>query len=146
VFTIVLAVHFILCASLIGIVLLQQGRGADAGATFAGGANTVFGSSGATTVLTKATTIIAILFMVTSILLVLHYPSSFLAGSTLDPLAGSAVLDQKAPVAASAGVEVVPNAAPGTDNPVSGNSANGDVPVTGKVVPEAASPAPAVNK
>lgn len=54
---------------LIGIVLLQQGKGADAGATFGGGGNTFFGASGADNFLTRTTTIIAIAFMCTSFLL-----------------------------------------------------------------------------
>jgi preprotein translocase subunit SecG len=46
--TILLVVHVLLGASVIGLVLIQQGKGADAGASFGGGASqTVFGSAGA---------------------------------------------------------------------------------------------------
>jgi len=52
------------------IVLLQTGKGADMGATFGGGSSqTLFGSTGATTFLTKSTTFVAIAFMVTSLVL-----------------------------------------------------------------------------
>lgn len=62
-------IHVFICCFLILIVLLQQGRGADAGATFGGGGQTFFGASGADTLLTKVTTFTAILFMCTSIML-----------------------------------------------------------------------------
>ena len=53
--------------ALVGLVLLQQGKGADVGAAFgSGGANTVFGSAGSATFLTKATAWLAIGFFVIS--------------------------------------------------------------------------------
>ena len=67
--TLVTVVHVFICVVLIGIVLLQQGRGADMGATFGGGGTTLFGASGADTLLTKVTTGTAAAFMVTSVLL-----------------------------------------------------------------------------
>lgn len=61
--SIILVVYLIVSIGLIGIILLQQGKGAEMGASFgAGGANTVFGSAGSGNVLTKTTTILAILF------------------------------------------------------------------------------------
>lgn len=54
------------------IVLLQQGKGADIGATFGGGGSTLFGASGADTFLTRTTTLIAICFMVTSVVLAIQ--------------------------------------------------------------------------
>ncbi|WP_394700232.1 preprotein translocase subunit SecG [uncultured Desulfosarcina sp.] len=52
------------------IVLLQTGKGADMGAAFGGGSSqTLFGSSGASTFLSKATTAAAIIFMLTSLIL-----------------------------------------------------------------------------
>jgi preprotein translocase subunit SecG len=67
--------HVVVCIALIMIVLLQTGKGADMGAAFGGGASqTLFGSSGASTFLSKATTAVAIVFMLTS--LVLAYLSS----------------------------------------------------------------------
>lgn len=61
-------IHVIVCIALIMIVLLQTGKGADMGAAFGGGGSqTLFGSSGASTFLNKATTVAAIIFMVTSL-------------------------------------------------------------------------------
>jgi preprotein translocase subunit SecG len=67
---ILIIVHIIVCLALIMIVLLQTGKGADMGAAFGGGSSqTLFGSSGASTFLSKATTIAAIIFMLTSLAL-----------------------------------------------------------------------------
>lgn len=70
VFNIYLVVHIILCSSLIGLVLLQQGRGADLGAAFSGASNTIFGAGGADRLIVRLTTVIAILLMVSTVVLV----------------------------------------------------------------------------
>jgi len=68
--TILLILHLIVCVALILIVLLQTGKGADIGAAFGGGSsNTLFGSGGASTFLSKATAGAAIVFMLTSLTL-----------------------------------------------------------------------------
>lgn len=65
--TLVLVVHVLAALSIIGLVLLQQGKGADMGSGFGGGASsTVFGSGGAGNFLSRTTTIIAITFFLTS--------------------------------------------------------------------------------
>ncbi|MBF0224855.1 MAG: preprotein translocase subunit SecG [Desulfobacterales bacterium] len=64
----IIALHVIGCLFLIIVVLLQSGKGSDMGAAFGGGSNqTLFGSSGGGTFLGKLTTIVAALFMLTSI-------------------------------------------------------------------------------
>ncbi len=61
-------IHVVVCLFLIGVVLLQSGKAADLAGAFGGmGSQTAFGPRGAATVLTKATTIAAALFMVTSL-------------------------------------------------------------------------------
>jgi preprotein translocase subunit SecG len=56
--------------AIVGLVLLQRGKGADAGAGFGAGASgTVFGARGATTALSRATAIFAAVFMINSLLL-----------------------------------------------------------------------------
>ena len=62
-------IHVVLCVFLIAIVLLQTGKGADMGAVFGGGSQTLFGSGGAGNFLTRLTTGMAIGFMVTSLIL-----------------------------------------------------------------------------
>jgi preprotein translocase subunit SecG len=80
--TILIIVHVIVCVALIMIVLLQTGKGADMGAAFGGGGSqTLFGSTGASTFLSKATTGAAIVFMLTS--LALAYLSSHRTGESI---------------------------------------------------------------
>ena len=64
---VVIILHLLACIGLILIVLLQQGKGADLGAAFGGSSQTVFGSQGAGGFLTRLTTIVAVLFMLTSL-------------------------------------------------------------------------------
>ncbi|MDC0662458.1 preprotein translocase subunit SecG [Marinobacter sp. SS21] len=65
--TLVVVVHVVIAVALVGLVLIQQGKGADAGAAFGGGASqTVFGSQGSGSFLTRTTTFLAIVFFVTS--------------------------------------------------------------------------------
>jgi preprotein translocase subunit SecG len=66
---IVTVLHVLVCFALIMIVLLQAGKGAEMGAAFGGASQTIFGSSGAMGFLTKLTTVVAVLFMITSLLL-----------------------------------------------------------------------------
>ena len=87
---ILIILHVFVCIALIMIVLLQTGKGADMGAAFGGGASqTLFGSTGASTFLSKATTIVAVVFMLTSLLLA--YLSSQRTGSSI-------MLNKKAPI------------------------------------------------
>jgi preprotein translocase subunit SecG len=66
------ALHVIICFFLIIVVLLQSGKAADLAGAFGGmGSQTVFGPRGTATVLSKATTIAASLFMVTALTLVI---------------------------------------------------------------------------
>jgi len=66
--TLIVLIHIIACLSLIMIVLLQTGKGADMGIAFGGGSSqTLFGTTGASTFLSKATTVMAIVFMLTSL-------------------------------------------------------------------------------
>lgn len=59
-------IHVIVCILLVLVVLLQAGKGASMGAVFGGSSQTIFGSSGPGTFLSKMTTVIAIVFMLTS--------------------------------------------------------------------------------
>ena len=66
-YTLLIVLHVVVSFAIVAIVLLQAGKGADIGSAFGGGASqAVFGSMGAPTVLGKITTVVAIIFMVTS--------------------------------------------------------------------------------
>ena len=69
---IILVFHFLVAVALIGLILLQQGKGAEAGASFGSGASqTMFGSSGSWNFFSRATALLATIFFVTSISLAL---------------------------------------------------------------------------
>ncbi|MEZ7832328.1 MAG: preprotein translocase subunit SecG [Gammaproteobacteria bacterium] len=91
--TIVVVVHVIVAIGIVGLVLLQQGKGADAGASFGAGASqTVFGASGTGNFLVRATTVGATIFFITSLsLAVFAKNQSSLGGAANSPLANEAL-------------------------------------------------------
>lgn len=112
VFNIVLLIHAFLCALLITLVLLQQGKGADAGAILAGGSNTLFGAGGATKGVTRLTTTIAILFMITSIILAKTYNNQFKRGVQIEnPINNDLMQETNKSAEAPAKPVELPNAA-----------------------------------
>ena len=69
-YEVLIVVYLIVAIMLIGFVLIQQGKGADMGASFgSGGSNTVFGSTGSGNFLTRTTAILATFFFVISLIL-----------------------------------------------------------------------------
>ena len=65
--TLIIVVHVLIALAIIGLIMIQQGKGADMGASFGGGASqTLFGSRGSGNALTRATAIFATLFFATS--------------------------------------------------------------------------------
>lgn len=69
---IIIAAHLLIALAIVGLIMLQQGKGADMGASFgAGGSQTLFGSEGGGNVLTKATAWLVVLFFATSLSLAL---------------------------------------------------------------------------
>ncbi|WP_047049804.1 preprotein translocase subunit SecG [Vibrio mexicanus] len=69
-FTVLLVIYLLAALGVIGLVLIQQGKGADMGASFgAGGSNTVFGASGSGNFLTRMTAIFATVFFIISLVL-----------------------------------------------------------------------------
>lgn len=91
-YEILLVVYLLIALTLVGLVLIQQGKGADMGASFgAGASNTVFGSSGSGNFLTKATTILAAGFFIVSLALGNLSSNSTQKGSQWDDLSESQV-------------------------------------------------------
>ena len=94
---VVLTLHIVACLFLIGVVLLQQGKGQDLASAFGGGGTqTAFGPRGSANVLSRATTILAGLFMISSLGLSLLRPKE---ASVLDSL--PAVAASPSPVSSS---------------------------------------------
>lgn len=124
--TIALVIHVFLAIGLIGLVLIQHGKGAEAGAAFGAGASaTVFGSKGSGSFLTRLTTMFALAFFCTSMLLF------FLASQRSSAGLGSVIDNVDAPAVQQSDV---PDAAPSTDTPAipdassTDNGAAADVP------------------
>ena len=105
--TLTIIIHILVCVALILIVLLQTGKGASMGAAFGGSSQTIFGSSGATSFLSRITTAVAVVFMITSLLLAFMYgsrPGASVVGTT----PSSAAQKQAAPAQAPAATPVAP--------------------------------------
>ena len=94
-FALVSILYVIVCAFLIGVVLLQQGKGGGMGSAFGGGggSNTVFGGAGAGNFLTRMTAIAATLFMVLSAVLAYMSTSSRRALRALEDVAAEQSAD-----------------------------------------------------
>jgi preprotein translocase subunit SecG len=128
------------------LVLLQQGKGASAGAVLGGSSNTLFGASGANTVLTKVTTGFAIAFMFTSVVLVKLYGGHAVARTTeSNPLQGS-VMNQRvaAPMAGEAVAPAQGSDAAGSDAAVAKDAVSTEAATSGPASTDAAKAAPAV--
>ena len=70
VYTLILVAHVVIALALVALVLLQQGKGADAGAAFGSGASTtMFGSQGSASFLSRTTAVLATVFFLTSLTL-----------------------------------------------------------------------------
>ena len=97
-FTVITILHILVCIALILIVLLQAGKGAEMGAAFGGASQTIFGSTGAMGFLSKLTTIAAIIFMATS--LILAFGSSRRSSSVVrgSPVQAAPSENQPAPI------------------------------------------------
>jgi preprotein translocase subunit SecG len=93
----VVAIHVLACLFLIGVVLLQQGKGQDLASAFGGGGTqTAFGPRGSANVLSRATTILAGVFMVTSLALTILHPHT---SSLLDRVPSAAPSSAASPLA-----------------------------------------------
>ena len=106
-YIVVTIVHVVVTLGLILIVLLQSGKGADIGAAFGGGSSqTVFGGRGAATFLSKLTSALAILFMLTSLgltILASQRGGSTVVGEETSRSTQSAPRDAGAPAPATPG-------------------------------------------
>lgn len=134
-YSVITIVHIILSLLLVGLVLLQQGKGADVGAVMgSGGANTLFGVSGASSLLIRLTTCVAIMFFGTSIILFRYAAAGHASNAgPVNPLKGSVMenfaTSQSAapsgenaaqPVASAAPADAAAPVAPPAQAPVDG--------------------------
>lgn len=99
-----LVIHMLAAVGIVVFVLLQQGKGADAGAAFGGGSSqTLFGARGSANFMSRTTAILAAIFFATSLALAVLY-------SRQSSQSGRSIVEQPAPAAPS--VPAVPEAPP----------------------------------
>ena len=120
-YTAITVIHIIVCLFVIFIILIQSSKGAEMGAAFGGSSQTLFGSRGASTFMSKLTTGTAILFMVTSLLLAVlasrqssvmsSVPVQEIPSQPIPDTSAGPITDQPAPTAPGQGeVQEIPAA------------------------------------
>jgi len=113
---ILLFFYILVCIVLAIVVLLQSGTAADLAGAFGGaGSQTAFGPRGAATFLSKATTWCAVMFMITSMLLVVRQDNTIASRSVFDKLGGKPASSAPAP-AKPAPLPVTPPTTPPPTN------------------------------
>ena len=132
-----LLIHILVCVFLIIVVLLQSGKAADLAGAFGGmGSQTAFGPRGSATLLSKATTISAVLFMVTSLSLSILATKSAGLGTTV--LEGGST--KSAPVRTPAPAAPIP----GIPAPAAPPSQTIQIPLPAPAKQNAGKPAPVI--
>jgi preprotein translocase subunit SecG len=135
VLTIVLAVQMLSALGMIGLILVQHGKGADMGAAFGSGSSgSLFGASGSANFLSRSTAVLAAVFFACTLLLAYFgnlRPTAATSGSVLD----RAPITAPAPAASGPAAQIPSGSAPAVPAP-------GAVPAT---VPVPALPAPAAS-
>jgi len=121
----VLVVQLVSAIAMIGLVLVQHGKGADMGASFGSGASgSLFGATGSANFLSRFTAVCAAVFFVCT--LGLAYLAN--SGAARAPSSGGSVLDRAAAASAPASaVAIIPGAAPAV--PAAASTAPGTIPV-----------------
>ncbi len=127
--TILIVVHLFIALGLVALVLIQHGKGADAGAAFGSGASaTVFGSAGSGSFLSRVTAVLAALFFITSLTMAWYSMQTTEKKGLMDGVEtfvepGSMAIDAPVPVPATPNDAVV---IPGAGEKIKDNS--GDIP------------------
>ncbi len=130
-------IHFIVCIGLVIVVLLQADKGEGLAGAFGGGSsNTIFGERGSGGIMTKITTGMAVIFMLTSLALALKLPDWDKASQGVDLSSRPAPIETSIPIP-SAGEPVAPAPAPAAAVPA-------PVAPIAPVAPVSPAPAPAV--
>ncbi|HOX70160.1 MAG TPA: preprotein translocase subunit SecG [Dokdonella sp.] len=142
-FTIIAQVFYVLIAiSMIALILMQRGAGADAGSGFGGGASsTVFGARGSANFLSRSTAVLAGLFFLLSLGMGMYHGRPAAVGESSDDLGVMAGVAPKVPAPASGDVPAAPAAAPAsTDVPAPMPAPAADQPAPEPAKSDAAQP------
>lgn len=112
-YALVIVFHIVASLVLILVVLLQSGKAGDLAATFGStGSQTAFGARGAATVLTRATTVCAVIFMVTSLTLAIMFTKDS-SGTVLEGMS----LPEEVPVESPIDLSTAPAELPSSEEP-----------------------------
>ena len=128
--TILTIIDILVCIFLVSIVLLQHGKGADIGATFGGGGESLFGTEGPVPIMNKITTAAAVIFMVTSISLA-YMSAHSTTSSVMGDYSVPAPVEQAAPIAEPL-PERIPMPATPYEEPAPANFPGGEGNKTGE--------------
>ena len=150
-FTIFSVFYVLIAAAMIVLILMQRGDGANAGASFGGGASgTVFGARGAASFLTRTTAVLAGLFFILSLgmgIYLSHNGVKPTATQTLGVMAGAGssapASSTPATSASAAGAPASSTPVPQSEVPAAPNPAQSEVPAAPAKTPAPASSAPA---
>ena len=112
-----IVIHVLTALAIIVLVLMQQGRGADMGAAFGGGSQTLFGARGSANFLTRVTALLATVFFITSLTL------AYIYGQSTQPQSVTEQVTEQ-PVQTGGDMPQVP----GTDDEVQSSGQASDVP------------------
>lgn len=83
-YTLLIVIHLLASFTMVSVILLQSGKGAEIGAAFGGSSQTLFGSRGATTFLSKVTVVSAVIFMLTALSLAVLSKERSVASSIIE--------------------------------------------------------------
>lgn len=111
-YILIVIIHLLVCAILMGTVLLQSGKGAEMGASFGGSSQTIFGSRGSATFLSRVTVGAAILFMVTSLSLSILTRERSVASAVVDTGKKEETAPKQTPVPGEEAASSVPETPP----------------------------------
>jgi preprotein translocase subunit SecG len=127
-YQVIIVIHVLLGLSIIGLILIQQGKGADAGAAFGtGSSGSVFGAQGAASFLSRTTAIMAALFFITSLgLAVLNSKQ----GAAYDLMNPAAIEQDKSDIPQAAGAKE------GENSPALPEIKSEEMPVTPEATPD----------
>ena len=135
-YTLLIVIHLLACFVMVSVILLQSGKGAEIGAAFGGSSQTLFGSRGATTFLSKVTVAAAVVFMLTALSLAVLSKERSVASSIIELQQSGNVPPPPASASSTTGGGSTPAAPPSTHeqphSPESPSASGGPSPASPK--------------
>ncbi len=129
-YTLIIVVQVLAALAIIGLVLIQHGKGADMGAAFGSGASgSLFGASGSSNFLSKSTAVAAAIFFIATLALAyVGTRPSHVTGGVMDQLPANSVPAPATPVPESSSAPAQANPAPAAPAAPAGNDQSSQIP------------------